>query len=289
MGREVVAALVARDMRVIAADVDTICLGPLFADMATTVQFDFLDPSTWRDTVRGAQHMFLIRPSEIYDVDQNLCPFIDFAVEHGVDHVIFLSVPGGENRMVPHRRVEQHLRDTGVHHTNLRPGAFAQNLQSAYRRDIVEEGRIYVPAGHKPVNWIDMRDVADLAAVIFQTPEPHRGKSYTLYGPGPVPWTELTNTLSSAIGRPVRYEPASILGYVRHLSERGIPPGRIASQTIRHVLLRFGLGAAVDSTLEELLGRPCRTISEYIADHVDVWRTPISHTHEGEGLGAAGW
>jgi uncharacterized protein YbjT (DUF2867 family) len=185
---------------------------------------------------------------------------------------VFLSVAGaGKNRVVPHRKVEDHLRGLGDHYTNLRPGFFAQNLQSAYLRDIVDDGRIYVPAGHAPVNWIDVRDVADVAALVLSDPAPHRGQSYTLAGPGAVPWSAVTAALSAALRRPIRYEPASVLGYLRHLSRRGLPRGAQLVQTALHVLLRVGQGATEDPALEQLLGRPGRSIQEYVADHVSVW------------------
>lgn len=185
--------------------------------------------------------------------------------------MVFLSVAGAEkNRFVPHQKVEDHLRARGDHHTHLRPGFFAQNLDSAYRRDIVEDDRIYVPAGRRqPVNWIDARDIAEVAAQVL--PEPHQGQSYTLTGPGPVPWSEVTDALSEALGRPNRYEPASVVGYARHLARRGLPRGATMVQSVLHFLLRFGQGAGEDPTLERSLGRPGRTIRQYIADHAEVW------------------
>ncbi|TVP49091.1 MAG: hypothetical protein EA350_02515, partial [Gemmatimonadales bacterium] len=83
-------------------------------------------------------------------------------------------------------------------------------------------------------------------------------------------WSEVTDALTSALGRPIRYEPASVIGYMRHLSRRKLPRGAIVVQTILHFLLRFGQGATEDSTLERLLGRPGRGIREYIDDHAEL-------------------
>ncbi len=143
---------------------------------------------------------------------------------------------------------------------------------TAYRQDIVEDDRIYVPAGRRqPVNWIDARDIAEVAALVLAEPGFHCGQSYTLAGPGPVPWSEVTDALTSAIGRPIVYEPASVPGYINHLSRRGLPRGAIVVQTILHFMLRFGQGAAEDQTLERLLGRPGRSVADYVRDHADVW------------------
>jgi uncharacterized protein YbjT (DUF2867 family) len=277
VGREVVRALLGREMPVVAADYETGRVTEIFDEEVPSVQLDFHDRSTWEGALSGGhRHIFLMRPPAIADVENNINPFVDVAREHGVEHVVFLSVAGADkNSFVPHRKVEDHLRERGDRHTNLRPGFFAQNLQSAYRQDIIEDDRIYVPAGRKqPVNWVDVRDVADVAALIFEDPEPHRAESYTLTGPGPVPWSEVVGALSEVLGREIRYEPASILGYVRHLADRGLPRGAIAVQTVLHVLLRFGQGAGEDPTLAELLGRPRRTIRTYIEDHAHIWQEP---------------
>ncbi|MFW5966992.1 MAG: NmrA family NAD(P)-binding protein [Persicimonas sp.] len=276
VGSEVVRSLLTRDIPVIAADYVEDRPRDLFGDAVTSVQLDFLDRSTWSAAVADASHLFLMRPPAIADVENNLNPFVDYAREHGVDHVVFLSVAGaGDNKFVPHRKVEDHLRFRGDHHTNLRPGFFAQNLGSAYRQDIVEDDRIYVPAGRRqPVNWIDARDIADVAALIFDAPEEHRGQNYTLTGPGPVPWTHVTGVLSEVLGRPIRYEPASVVGYMIHLSRRDLPFSAIMVQTLLHFLLRFGQGATMEPTLEQLLGRPGRTIRQYIEDHAEIWAKP---------------
>ncbi len=277
VGREVVRALLERGSLVIAADHRPERVRTLFGDSVAAVRLDFLERETWPAALEGAAHMFLMRPPAIADVESSLNPFVDEARARGVDHVVFLSVAGaGKNKVVPHRKVEDHLRARGEHHTNLRPGFFAQNLQTAYRDDIVQDDRIYVPGGNSPVNWIDVRDIAEVAALVLGEPEKHRGQSYTLAGPGPVPWSVVTDALSAAVGRPIRYEPASVLGYVRHLSRRGLPRGAILVQTILHFLLRFGQGATVDPTLERLLGRPGRGVGEYVADHARLWRKPAS-------------
>lgn len=273
VGQEVVRALLQRGARVIAADYREERVAALFGDRVTAARLDFHDRATWPTSLHGAEHMFLMRPPAIADVEGSLNPFVDFARSRGIDHVVFLSVAGaGKNKVVPHRKVEDHLRARGDHYTNLRPGFFAQNLQSAYRGDILRDDRIYVPAGQKPVNWIDVRDVAEVAALVLSEPSKHRGQSYTLTGPGPVPWSEVTDALTAALGRPIRYEPASVLGYVRHLFQQGLPRGAILVQTLLHFLLRFGQGAAVDPTLEQLLGRPGRSVREYITDFAYLWQ-----------------
>lgn len=264
VGREVVRALGERGVEVRAASHSG------SGDRA--VRLDFLNPATFGPAVEGCDSMFLLRPPAIADIERTLAPFIDVARAAGVRQVVFLSVQGaGNNRLVPHHAVEQHLQARGGSWTVLRPGFFAQNLQDAYRRDICEDDRLYVPAGRADVAFVDVRDVAEVAAAALTDPDAHRGRAHTLTGPETVTFAEVARTLGEALGRTIRYDAASVPGYLRHLRRRGQPWGQAVVQTILHVGLRFGQSASVDPTLATLLGRPGRTVRQYVRDHARLW------------------
>ena len=53
-----------------------------------------------------------------------------------------------------------------------------------------------------------------------------------------------------------------------------MPAAQIAVQTVLHVGLRFGQAETIDPTLSRLLGRPGRTLTEYVTDNVATWRRP---------------
>jgi uncharacterized protein YbjT (DUF2867 family) len=271
VGREIVRALRAKNMRVRASDRDPSRVREAFGADLEAVRLDFRDPSTFAAAAEGARGLFLLRPPAIADVDRTLHPLVDEARRRGVKHVVFLSVAGaGTNKLVPHHAVERHLaRASGW--TVLRPGFFAQNLGDAYRRDIVEDARVYVPAGRGRVAFVDVRDLAELAATIFASPAAHEACAYTLTGPEAVDFATVASILSEAIGRPIRYEPASIVGYVLHLRARGMPWAQLGVQMVLHAGLRLGQAEHVDPTLERLLGHRPRTVRDYVRDHRALW------------------
>ncbi len=128
-----------------------------------------------------------------------------------------------------------------------------------------------------PVAFVDVRDVAQVAVQALIDSAAHDGKAYTLTGPEAVTFDFAAKLLSEALGREIAYEPASVLGYSRHLRGRGMPLMQIVVQTILHAGLRLGQAETVDETLAALLGRPGRTLREYVRDHVDRWSaTPRS-------------
>ncbi len=274
VGKEVVRALLARGVRVRAADRSPARLRQLFGEAVEPVLLDFENPATFAPAVAGCEGMFLLRPPPIADVKPTLNVLIDAARAAGVGTTVFLSVAGAEkNPLVPHHAVEQKLMSGPRDWTILRPGFFAQNFEGAYRQDILEDGRVFVPAGKGLVTFVDVRDLATVAANAFLDPRTHRGHAYTLTGPEAISFEEAADMLSEEIGRPVRYEEASLIGYARHLLARGMPRGQIVVQTILHAGLRLGQAATVDPTLAALIGKP-RTLARYFRDHAALFQTP---------------
>lgn len=237
-----------------------------------TRRLDFHDPGSYDGAVRGMRGLFLLRPPPIANVRETLNVLVDRAIAAGVEHVTFLSVMGAEHQpWIPHHKVERHLLGSGVTCTLLRAGFFAQNIGDAYRADIHERSEIFVPAGRGKAAFVDVRDIAELAARSFIDPA-LRGRAFTLTGPEPVSFDDVASALSDELGRSVRYRPASVLGYLRHLRQRQLPWGQAIVQTVLHLGLRFGNAKQVDPTLEKLLGRRPLTVRQYIHDHRSLWR-----------------
>ena len=233
---------------------------------------DLYDPDTFGPALAGACGLFLLRPPAIARVGPTLNALVDAAARIGTGHVVFVSVAGADtNRVVPQHRVEQHLRAGPLPWTVLRPGFFAQNLGGPYRRDIRDDDRILLPAGRGRVAFVDTRDIGDVAATVYAGPTAHRGAGYRLTGPEALDFDAVAALLSDVLGRPIRYKPVSVAGYVWHLRRADVPWQQALVQTVLHTGLRRGQAEAVDPTLPRLLGRPPRTLAEYVRDHRQLW------------------
>lgn len=236
---------------------------------------DFHDPSGWDAALTGCDGLFLLRPPPIADVTTTLNPFASRARALGVSRVVFLSVAGaGAVRFIPHRKVEDHLRTlNGLRWTFLRAGFFLQNLSTAYRDDIARHGRIYVPAGRGLVAWVDAGDLGEAAAIAFDQGA-GVGEAWPLTGSESLTFSDVAAVLSEVLGRDVRYEPASLYGYARHLRGLGLPWAQIVVQTVLHTAIRAGREGVVDPTLARVLGRPPTTLRAFAAASRDAWARP---------------
>ena len=237
------------------------------------VRLDLTDPASFAPALDGVGSVFLLRPPAIAKMGPTLNAFLDEAQRLGVDHVVLSSVAGAErNKHIPHRKAEDHLQASLLDWTILRPGFFAQNLTGAYRIDIAEDDRIYVPAGAGKAAFIDTRDIGEVAAEVLAQPEAHVGKAYWLTGGEALSFAEVAALLEEELSRSIRYVPASALGYVRYLRKRHrLGWMQTIVQTALHLGLRRGDAEGCSGDVERLLGRPPRTMREFIEDHHDAW------------------
>jgi uncharacterized protein YbjT (DUF2867 family) len=272
VGRHVAESLRLLGVPFVAGGTDPARLERVLGAGADTRHLDLTDPGTYRAAVQGMRGLFLLRPPPIANVRETLNLLIDEAISAGVLHITFLSVDGAERqRWVPHHAVEEHLLSRDLSATILRPGFFAQNLGDAYAADIRDHDELYVPAGRGRVSFVDVRDVAELAAKTYVDASLRR-RAWRLTGPAAVSFDDVAAVLTTALGRTIRYRPASIPGYALRLRQRRLPWMQVLVQTVLHVGLRLGNAAHVDPALGQLLGRPPRTMEQYVADHLALWK-----------------
>jgi len=241
-----------------------------------TVPFDFDAPQTWRETFDGASSLFVLRPPHIARVETSINPAIDAAIDAGVRHVVTLSVMGaGAIPVLPHRRIETHVEASGVAWTHVRPGFFMQNLSGPSRVGIRRYDEIIVPAGHGMANWVDARDVGELAAVALAEGDAHHGRIYEPTGPGAFAYKEVAATLSDVLGREITYSRPGMWRCVRHMQQdTDHPLGFILVSCLLHTVVRLGLSARTTGDVQTVLGRPPRSLRTFAEDHADVWTKP---------------
>lgn len=270
VGSEIVNILYAQAAPVRAGVVSAEAAAALPAPVSAAI-FDFTDPSTFEGAFAGIEKLFLMRPPHISNVTRDMRPAIDYAVAAGVQHIVFLSLLGAEkNNFVPHAKVEKLLLDLPVDVTLLRCGFFMQNLATTHRREIREDGEIFIPAGSGKTAFIDARDIAAVAAKAL-TEAGHEQQAYALTGSEALDYHTVAAMMSDALGRPITYANPSPLRFAWRLWRQRHPLGYIAVVTTIYLTTRFGLAEKVTSTTAALLGRPPITMKQFLADYAPTW------------------
>ena len=237
-------------------------------------RFDFADPSTFSAAFFGVDRLFLMRPPAIANVDRFIRPAVDYAAANGVQHVVFLSLLGAEkNRIVPHAKVEQILKAGTVPYTLLRCGFFMQNLSTTHAAAIRDNDDIFVPAGKGKTAFIDVRDIAAVAARAL-TESGHENVAYPLTGGEALDYGEVAAIMSDVLGRKISYSAPSLFRFAWRLWREGHPLNYVAVVSAICLTTRFGFAETVTPHTRELLGRAPRTMHHFVADYADVWQRP---------------
>lgn len=239
---------------------------------AEPVRLDFEDPSTW-GAYDGVKVMFLMRPPQLSRPQTQMAPSLEAAKSAGVEHVVFLSLQGADrNTVVPHAKLEAWLRGSGLTWTFVRPSFFMQNLTTTHLTDVRDRDELLLPAGTGATAFIDVEDVADVAAVALADPAAHRDTAWTPTGPAALTYAEVAQILGSVLGRPIRYQSASLPRYARHArSELGMPWGMVAVTSAIYLVARFGRASGLTDDVQTAAGHPPRSFEEFARREAAVW------------------
>ncbi|HEX8701385.1 MAG TPA: NmrA family NAD(P)-binding protein, partial [Myxococcaceae bacterium] len=183
-----------------------------------------------------------------------------------VEHVVLLSLFHADNDLLfarAHRDVEQHIRASGMQWTFLRPNGFMQNL-FAVAQSIQHTGQFHFPVGDAKVSHIDVGDIGAVAAkVLTEGPANHGGKIYELSGPEALSYTQIAQTLSEVLGKPVTYVDVPPEPYKQTLLQYGVPPFIADGLLDLYRHYRTGDAAKVTPWVEQVTGRPATRFADF--------------------------
>lgn len=226
---------------------------------------EFGNRRTYVSAFRGVDRLFVVRPPQLSQVRRDMVPALDVALGAGVTQMVLLSLQGAEkNPVVPHAQLEKYLMGSGVDYTLLRPSFFMQNLTTTHLPEL-RHGEVFVPAGQGRTSFIDVRDIAAVAALVLTEPG-HEGKAYELTGDDTLTYEEVAAKLTAAAGRTIRYANPSPLAFYRRLRARGVPAGQLLVMEAIYAAARFGLAGRVTPETARLLGRPPRSFDDFARD-----------------------
>ncbi|MFH9736797.1 NmrA family NAD(P)-binding protein [Streptomyces roseolus] len=267
VGRHVVSELMERNLPVRAAHRHA---GPA-SGIATRAVFSFADPRTWREAMRGATSMFVMRPPQISDVKKDMLPALSAAREYGIKRMVLLSLQGADrNPAVPHHALEKWLRDSGIEWTFVRAGFFMQNLSTTHAAEIRDRGQIIVPAGNGRTSFVDARDVAAVA-VRALTGDTLVRRAVTPTGAQALTYAEAADLLGAELNRPIRYASPGPVAFWRHRRALGIPRAETAVMLALYSACRFDMAAGVTRDVPDILGREPISFERFAHDEREAW------------------
>ncbi|MCV9929792.1 SDR family oxidoreductase [Flavobacterium sp. LS1R49] len=188
-----------------------------------TVILDFDDESTHLPAFAGIDRILIITGYTV-DMLRQSKALIDNAKKAAIQHVVHLGACGRDDTTVAHwawhQFIERYIEWSGFSYTHLRPESFMQNVLSYGGKKAIENGVINAYVADARMSWVDIDDVAQVAALALAHPELHAGQTYRL-GYDAITFDEMAALMTSIIGKPFHYEPLSPEVFLQSMIDSG--------------------------------------------------------------------
>lgn len=237
---------------------------------AEVVTGDLLDFDSLREATKGVKRAYLVFPLTAGLIEATAY-FAQAAMDAGVEALVNMSQISAREDAKSHAAqnhwiAERLLDRTGIATTHLRPTFFAEWF--LYYPEMVKSGIFRFPfrkGKHAP---IAVSDQARVISAILQNPEPHRGKTYQLFGPVEMDHPEIARQIGIALGRPMRYEAVSFEEFAKAASSR-LGPNEERAQHLREVAIDYenGIFSGTNNVVEEIGGLPATDIQTFIQEN----------------------
>lgn len=238
-----------------------------------TVEGDFDRPETLDAALEGVERALLLTPPspKTFELQRD---FIESAKRAGVHRVVKFSAIGADSGAAEgfgkwHGQAEDYLRESGLAWTMLRPNFFMQNLLGQAQQ-IAAEGRIYQPVGDAAASFIDVRDIASVAARAL-TEEGHEGKSYVLTGPEALSYNDVAAKLSDATGRNITYVAITPEQFRQGALAAGLPEWLVGALERLNEIFAAGYAAEVTDYVRAVGKKEPITFDRFARDHAQAF------------------
>ncbi|EPH43750.1 putative Prestalk A differentiation protein A [Streptomyces aurantiacus JA 4570] len=238
------------------------------ASRSGAVRFDWYDPSTWADALRGADAAFLAYQPDVGapGAADAVGAFARQAVELGVRHLVLLSARG-EDQAHP---TEAALAESGAARwTVVRASWFAQNFSEGPLADAMREGgELVFPGGEVLEPFIDARDIADVVLAVLAGGERYAGRILEVSGGRLLSFRDAVAEISAAAGREFGYVPVAAREYGAALTEFGVPDAEVEFLIELFETNLDGRNARVSDGVRDVLGRGPREFTDFVREAV---------------------
>ena len=234
---------------------------------------DIGDAAVVRQALQGVEKAMLVLPNgKTQQASEQ--QFTDLAKAAGVKHLVKMSsmeaVAHAETPIPQaHWAVEEYIRASGIPWTMVKPNFFMQNLLGS-ANSIKTQKRFSLPMGEGTTGMADIRDIAAVCAEVL-TGQGHTGKSYEITGPEVLTFHDVAARFTEVLGEKIEYVPMPMDQFRQRMTGVLEPWHLNAVCELFREIAEIGLDHTTD-TFRQLMGREPRSVTQFIRDHIAVFR-----------------
>jgi ergot alkaloid biosynthesis protein len=237
-----------------------------------SVYFDWMDTKTYESAASDVRAVFLVAPTGVHDLLGAMQPFLEHAIQVGIERFVLLSasslVEDGPMMGAVHGFLKRHVSHWSV----LRPTWFMQNFsEQQHLRTIREEGAIYSATGDGRVPFIDIGDIAAVAVEALVQPDFPNG-DLVLTGPEALSYTDVAQMISAAAGIRVKHCRLSELELAARFCKDGLTAEYAQALAAMDSAISDGAEDRVTHEVENITRHRPTTFSEFAIAAHQVWQ-----------------
>ena len=227
---------------------------------SATPSFDWSNESGWEACLNDVQAVYITYAPDlaIPGATDAIAAFVEKARGLGVRRLVLLSGRGE----VEAQACERIVQKSGLEWTVVRASWFNQNFSEGAFIDMVHAGVIALPAGDIPEPFVDVDDIAEVAAAALTEPG-HDGEVYEVTGPRLMTFADVAGELSQATGRDIKYLEVPHEAFVTEVTESGAPQEVAWMLDYLFSTVLDGRNAHLTDGIQRALGRAPRDFSDY--------------------------
>jgi uncharacterized protein YbjT (DUF2867 family) len=225
-----------------------------------TPPFEWSDPATWAPVLAGATAAYVAYTPDLAfpGAAETLGALAEEAARQRVRGLVLLSGRGEPGAV----RSEEAVRAAGLPTAVLRSSWFAQNFSEHFLLDSVVDGVIALPAADMAEPFLDLDDLADVAAAVLLASSA-RDDVLELTGPRTLTFVDAAAELSAATGRRIEYAAMSPAEFVAGAVAAGVPEEDAVGLAGLFADVLDGRNAFCTDDVARVLGRPPRDFAVY--------------------------
>ena len=200
---------------------------------------------------------------------------IEVAQELKIKRIVKLSAPVLPNNVYVevgdwHRKIEKKLANSGIDYCLLQPHSFMQNWQRN-TFTIKHFGKIFGVMENAKRNYVDARDVADIAVHYLLKPTSLKGEAIPISGPEAISHKSMAKRISHVTNAKVVYENISRDEYMKKLTKQAKLPTWLARHLVEIDVLAIKYAEPTNTTVTAILKREPRIMDAYLQESRDLF------------------
>jgi NAD(P)H dehydrogenase (quinone) len=220
------------------------------------------------EAMRGANRVFLLTGYDVKMLAQSKAA-IDAAKVVGASHIVHMGANGRPDTTTVHpgwhQFIEAYIERGGFGFTHLHPSQFMQSLPMLYGLS-GRPGVIQNFVADTRIGWIDVADIAAVAAAALRNPEDHSGQVYPLAA-DLASMHDIAAMLSKVTGVAWRYEAREPAEFFEKVTAAGADP--VYMKCVSNVFVRTRDGSLPElceiyDNVRSLTGREPTSLQTFI-------------------------